>query len=71
MERAGRAVVDELFAAIPDEVVDAEPAFTLLFTKRCSLASYQWNLEPLPAAVERVRAVRAGTVVVLACETKA
>jgi hypothetical protein len=54
MERAGEVMVDEPFAATADEVdgeevaaeevaaddvVAAELAFTLLFTKRCSLAS--------------------------------
>jgi hypothetical protein len=54
MVRAGGALVDEPFAVIADEagvdevgvaavgaddVVVAEAAFTLLFTKRCCLAS--------------------------------
>jgi len=38
MERAGGVLVDELFAAVPGGVVDND-AFTLLFTKRCSLRS--------------------------------
>jgi hypothetical protein len=49
MARAGKVVVDEPFAATAGEaavdevradgVVAAGAAFTLLFTKRCSLAS--------------------------------
>jgi hypothetical protein len=88
--RAGEAAVDEVMvdeplAASADEVLGevdeaaaaAETAFTLLFTKRCSLAS-NVMVEPLgcpenraAAFVEsRVRVLRAGTVVELACETK-
>ena len=88
MVRAGGALVDEPFAVIADEagvdevgvaavgaddVVVAEAAFTLLFTKRCSLPS-KAMLEPLSCAEtpldSRVRALRAGAVVGLACETK-
>ena len=71
-------MVDESLAAIADEVVAAELAFTLLFTKRCSLASYA-IVDPLDfpenrAATlleSRVRTLRVGTVAEDAWETKA
>jgi hypothetical protein len=87
MVRAYAALVDDPFAAIVDEagveevrvdelgadVVVSEAAFTLLFTKRCSLPS-KAMLAPLSCAEtpldSRVRALRAGAVVGLACETK-
>jgi hypothetical protein len=86
MARAAVEVVDVPLAAVVAEVglaevgadaaVAAEAAFTLLFTKRCSLAS-KVMVEPLGCPENRavllesrVRTLRAGAAVGLACETK-
>jgi hypothetical protein len=76
-------VVVEPFAAVGAEVDDAEVAaeelilavlaFTLLFTKRCSLASNAMvDLLGWPEVVlePSVRVLRVGTVAGVACETK-
>jgi hypothetical protein len=71
-------LVDDSLVAISDEVVTDDLAFTLLFTKRCSLASYaivellDCPENRLAALLESsVRTLRAGTVVDDTWETKA